>query len=130
MFNNSASDIEKFCLEVDKNIQSQPFDRNLFSDPNRNYEILHNILLNAKEKYIPVQVKQANKYKHKLSPWITAGIMRSIKFRDNLYKKLKSLDPASENYSDTEINLKISNVILRRSIRWAKIDYYHKQLEK
>ena len=29
------------------------------------------------------------KYKHKKCNWITKGIIKSIKYRDNLYKKLK-----------------------------------------
>ena len=31
-----------------------------------------------------------NKSKHKKSPWITEGVIKSIKFRDNLHMKLKN----------------------------------------
>ncbi len=30
-----------------------------------------------------------NKNKHKKSKWITSGLITPIKYRDNLYKKLK-----------------------------------------
>ena len=77
-----------------------------------------------------MKVVKANKYKHKLSPWITSGIIHSIKFRDNLYKKLKSLNPHSEDYKITETNLNSYNLILKRSIRLAKTHYYKYQFEK
>ena len=57
-------------------------------DPNINYDKLEKILCEAKEKHLPVKTVKFNKYKHKRSPWITLGILKSIKFRDGLYKKL------------------------------------------
>ena len=77
-----------------------------------------------------MKVVKANKYKHKLSPWITSGIMHSIKFRDSLYKKLKSLNPLHAQYRTTETNLNSYNLILKRSIRMAKTHYYKYQFEK
>ena len=130
VFNNSTSDITNFCEEVCKKFQSEYFDKNLYSDPNKNYETFQNILTKAKDKCIPMKVVKANKYKHKLSPWITSGIIHSIKFRDNLYKKLKSLNPHSEDYKITETNLNSYNLILKRSIRLAKTHYYKYQFEK
>ena len=37
-----------------------------------------------------------NKYKHKKSKWITYGILKSIRFRDNLYKKIENNEPGTE----------------------------------
>ena len=56
------------------------------TDPNINYNILENILRNAVNKYIPLKKVKFNKYKHKRTRWITFGILKSIKFRDNLFK--------------------------------------------
>ena len=130
VFNNSPADINKFCEEVKSKMESQLFDNDLLSDPNLNYNKFQKVLIDAKEKYIPVKVTKANKYKHKLSPWITSGIIRSIKFRDNLYKNLKSLNPNSEGYNTTQINLNTYNKILKRTIRSVKIEYYNHQFEK
>ncbi len=34
-----------------------------------------------------------DKHKHKISVWIIRGILRSIHYRDNLYKTHKMTDP-------------------------------------
>ncbi len=73
------------------------------SDPNINYNIFHNIIQNAKNPCMPEKVVKFNKYEHKKSKWISQGIIKSIHFRDNLYKKLK----ISPDY--IQINLKTYN---------------------
>ena len=60
------------------------------SDPNENYNILENIITEAKKKFFPCKVIKFNKYKHKKSPWITRGIIKSIKSRNDLYKRFRS----------------------------------------
>ncbi len=47
-------------------------------------------------------------------------MLRSIRFRDNLYKKLKLTNPASREYETLKNNLKTYNRILRTSISAAK----------
>ncbi len=64
-------------------------------DPNINYNSLHKVLQNAKNKHMPSKVVKYNKYKHKTSNWITYGIIKSIYYRDNLYKKMKMTDSNS-----------------------------------
>ena len=65
-----------------------------------------------------------NKYKHKKYSWITQGLLKSIKYRDNLYKRLKLTDPNSANYDTININLKTDHGILKTSIRAAKQIYF------
>ena len=62
--------------------------------------------------------------------WITAGILHSIQYRDNLYKKLKLLCPESIQFQREKLNLKEYNNILSRSIRIAKKDYFINEFEK
>ena len=71
-----------------------------------------------------------NKYKHKKSKWITRGLLRSIRFRDNLYKKIKLTNPASREYGTLRINLKTYNTILRTSICAAKKKFLAYTFEK
>ena len=56
--------------------------------------------------------------------------MKSIQFRDNLYKQWKLINPESQEYLRAKLNLKVYNGILNRNIRLAKKDYYFKQFEK
>ncbi len=36
---------------------------------------------------MPTKLIKYNKYKHKKFKWVTFGIIKSVQFRDNLYKK-------------------------------------------
>ncbi len=45
-----------------------------------------------KIKHMPTKLIKYNKYKYKKSKWVTIGIIKSIPFRGNLYKKKKPLD--------------------------------------
>ena len=65
-----------------------------------------------------------NKYKHKKSSWITQGLLKSIRYRDKLYKKLKLTNPNSPNYDTIKTNLKTYNLILKQNIHSAKQIYY------
>ncbi len=56
----------------------------LDTDSNLNYNTLHEIIQQAKLKYMPIKLVKFNKYKHKISPWITRGILQSIHYRDTL----------------------------------------------
>ena len=57
---------------------------NLLADPNINYGKFEEVLSASFNKHFPEKRVKANKSKHKLSPWITTGIIKSIEFRDNL----------------------------------------------
>ena len=61
---------------------------------------------------------------------MTAGILRSIKFRDNLHKKFIKTDPNASEYSALNNNLRIYKTILRKNIRLAKANYYANRLEQ
>ena len=75
-------------------------------------------------QHIPSKWVKFNKYNHKKSSWITQGLLKSIKYRDNLYKRLKLTDTNSANYDTININLKTYNGILKTSIRAAKQIYF------
>ena len=71
-----------------------------------------------------------HKHKHKRSPWITNGIIRSIKFRDNLYKQLKRTNQDVPEYDALKLNLKTYKKILDKNIRELKQNYYHRQFSQ
>ena len=94
------------------------------ADPNSNYTTLCNEILRSKKKHMPSKWVKFNKYTNKKSSWITQGLLKSIKYRDKLYKRLKLTDPNSANYDTININLKTYNGILKTSIRAAKQAYF------
>ena len=46
-----------------------------------------------------------SKHKHRKSPWMTNGILKSIKFRDKLYKDMKCHAPNTPIHGQLKRNL-------------------------
>ena len=59
-----------------------------------------------------------DKHKHKMAKWVTTGIIKSIKFRDKLYKQLKRIPVNSQEYNTMKMNLKTYNQILKKTSEW------------
>ena len=70
------------------------------------YESLQNIIKEGLNTCLPIKTCRFNKYKHKKCPWITSGILQSIKHRDKLYRQLKSLSDNNSNFNTKNINFK------------------------
>ena len=73
-------------------------DLTLLSDPNPNYNLLESEIINANNKFMAIKIVKFKKYKHKRNNWITHGIIKSIKYRDNLYKQVKMTNTNSSQY--------------------------------
>ena len=84
-------------------------DKRLTADPNISYNIIHDVIEKTKNTHMTSKLVKYNKYKHKKSKWITTGLLRSIRFRNDLYKKIKLSNPASREYETLKINLKTFN---------------------
>ncbi len=54
--------------------------------PNIGYNMIHEIIQNAKNKQITEREVKFYKHQHKISQWITNCILRSLKYKDYLYK--------------------------------------------
>ena len=88
------------------------------TDPNPEYDIFERIALNAYEKHFPNKCVKVNKQKHKLSLWITTGLIKSIEFCDKLYKRLKSCPQDSLEHNWMEYNFKTYNGYLKQCISY------------
>ena len=115
--NDSA--INYFRKELPKLDIPSRLNANLLSDPNIDYWKFEDVFSASFNKHFPEKRIKVNKYKHKLSPWITIGIIK-IEFRDNLYKKLKACTTDSPEYELNQYNLKIYNGYLRQCLRAVK----------
>ena len=87
-------------------------------------------MTDAMNKCMPTKTIKLNKHKHKKTLWITRGIVKSIKYRDQLYQKLKKTDQNSVEHQIIALNLKTYNKILKNNIRLAKMNYYTSCFEK
>ena len=66
--------IQNFKEELSSSNIMELLDVNLESNPNNNYDVLHDLICALKQKHFPNKTIKFNKYKHKSTPWITAGI--------------------------------------------------------
>ena len=98
---------------------------NLFSNPNYNYSKFKDTILELKEKHLPTKTVRFKRYKHKGNEWITRGIMNSIKKKDNLYKKFRSLNQNDSNYETIKSFYKNYEKNLKKLIANVKKDYYN-----
>ena len=70
--------IQRFITEVSNAKIYNKLQKNLNTNPNYNYKILLNHLLNAKLKHIPQKVKRFNKRRHLKAKWMTNEISQEI----------------------------------------------------
>ena len=84
---------------------------NSFSSPDTSTSPTNNRLVSQPTLKKPVKL---NKHKHKISKWISHGIIKSIKYRVKLYKTLKMTHHESPNYTILKVNLKSFNTILKK----------------
>ena len=80
--NFTQTAVNDFLTEIAESNISERLDISTDKDPNDNYEIIDNVIRNAKERHLPYKYVKFNKYKHKNSKWITKGIMKSIKVEE------------------------------------------------
>ena len=88
---------------------------NPFSNPNTTYDKLLSFVGYARSKHTPSRIVKFHRHKHKKQEWITKGILKSIRYRDNLYKQIKITDRNSISYNIHKTNLSTYNRILKAS---------------
>ena len=96
---------------------SRKLTNHLSSDPNFNYETLHDHIAKMKDKHLPYKFEKFHKHKHKSNKWISFGIIRSIETRDAMYLKSKCCSKQSVEYNTLKNNLHVFNCILKKTIR-------------
>ena len=93
-------------------------------DPNHNYQILEESLINSHNECFPTRVVKFNRKRHKISPWMTNGILKSINQRNRLYKDLKQYIPNSFMYSEKQLQFNRYRNELKKTITHAKRSHY------
>jgi len=126
----SQQNTEKFLKKVANDIAKHQFSHDEKDNPCENFVKLDKCIQQNFESSFPEKKVRFNKYKHKVSPWMTNGILKSIHRRDNLSKKIKNTPSNSPNYEQLSANLKILRQSLRTLIREAKKVYYDTEFQK
>ena len=107
---NCDKTIQSMLNEMNACDISSNMNNDLSSDPNMNYDILHNHISNMKEKHLPFKFEKYHKHKHKNNKWISFGIIRSIKTRDAMYWSLNDAINIMSNTTHWKITFVFSTV--------------------
>ena len=99
-------------------------DKSPTADADQNYNIMYQEIHKVMNKYTTMRTVKFAKHKHKKTNWITYGVLKSIKYRDKLYKTLRKTPHGTASHATLTIYLRTYNTILRRVIRAAKSAYY------
>ncbi len=108
--------LNAFYNEVNACLANVGLNTYINTNPNINYNAIHQIIQQAKINHLPEMIIKFNKHKHKLPPWITRGILKSIQYRDNMYKVHKMINSNLIEFKTQKINLKTYNAILKKAI--------------
>ena len=119
--NATSTAMEAFANKLQSSNITDQLDLNENVNPNDNFELFMNRFTTLKQQCIP------KKKVHKDNPWITNGILKSINSKD---KALIKTPKESPNYAVLQRNFKTYRKIIRRSIMFAKRDYYRSVFSK
>ena len=116
---NSNEAYEAFLVDLQTCDFTTLLDHTSHGDPNQNYDKLHHKLSELKCKHLrwkPVKFNKNNR-------WITDGIIKSIKYRDKLYRNFKNASTDSLSYVELKNRLSDYNKRLKKTIREANYIY-------
>ena len=120
---NSDKAKTNFCQSFQNKQVFERLDNNN-DDPNHNYQILEESLINSHNECFPTRVVKFNRKRHKISPWMTNGILKSINHRNRLYKNLKQYKPDSFMYTEKQLQFNRYRNELKKTITHAKRSHY------
>ena len=83
-----------------------------------------------KNRIMPKSKKKFNKYLHKKQPWVTYGILKSLRHKDKLYKKWKTTNPEDPMIQQHKENFKIFFNVYKRVLSNAKKNYFSVTFQK
>ena len=85
---NDHQALENFLNELKNSNIVDKLSVDANADPNLNFDRFMEHFMKLKEQHLPKKVVRFDRKKHKINPWLTAGILKSINSKDKLYKTL------------------------------------------
>ena len=122
--------VNNFVKSLAESKLIEKIDRNVLTDPNITQHIIESEIKIHYDKHFPTERARFNKYKHKKTPWMTSGILTSIKQRDKIYYKLKCCNPNTPEYNATKFNYDSCSKAINKLIKLRKQEYYSHEFDK
>lgn len=130
IYNNNNKSKDNFIRSIQNENIYDKFEKDLNNDPNKNYEILENTLVKNIQKHLGEKTVKLNKKIHKIEPWMTNSILKSVNQKNKLYKKMKKTKTTSPSYEQKKNAFNSFRNTLRKVISAAKRNYYGYQFRK
>ena len=128
--NPTTVTIRKACPDahnkITKHIIENLNDSHYDEDPEACYNNLEKTITSAMNIFIPLKTVKFNKYKHSIHDWISSGILRSVKKKDNLYRKILNT-PRGKHREDLKAKLTQYKKALKKLINTEKLNFYNGQ---
>ena len=128
--NATPTATEAFARKLQSLNITEQLDLSKNVNPNDNFELSMNRFPTLKQQCIHKKTVRYNKKVRNYNPWITNGILKSINSKDKFYKALTKTPKESPNYAVLQTNFKTYRKIIKRSIMFAKRDYYRSDFNK
>ena len=103
------------------------------NNPNDSYSLILHTIKDGLTSCVPSKQVKFNRKKHKISQWITKGILVSINTKDKLYKQIataKKQNQSADIIQAKIIIFKSYKTILNKVIRTAKRRHYYELFDK
>ena len=97
-------------------------------DVNTAYANFIDIYKNHMKKCMPMITRHFNKYKDKSNPWITRGLLKSLKTKDKLFLKLRTYSNPTVKQIN-EYKYKLYRNMFNKLVRVAKEKYWKNNFE-
>ena len=119
-------DTTKFNLEIFLNALNDQLniliDSNI-SSPHELYDKFVTKFENVVDEFAPMRKASRKENKLRCRPWLTCGLLKSIRIKNKMYNNLRKKSDTSQNHK-----YKIFRNLVNRLIKQAKVDYYHNVL--
>ena len=117
----------KFNLEIFLNALNDQLniliDSNI-SSPHELYDKFVTKFENVVDEFAPMRKASRKENKLRCRPWLTRGLLKSIRIKNKMYNNLREKPDTSQSHK-----YKIYRNLLNRLIKQAKVDYYHNVLK-
>lgn len=98
------------------------------NNPNEAYNLFTRKVLALMDEYLPVISCKFNKFKHKKEPWVTPGILVSLKKKEKLYRQMIK-SSLSSSYDSKQNTYKTYEKNYKKVVRKAKFLYWQNRFE-
>ena len=118
-----TSNFDESKFTTDLNDPNMMRNINSAKDTNTAYNILHKKFVNTLNQHAPIKIRSKRETKIKHKPWLTNGILISIKKKRLLFKKLKKLKVNNINDNNLFQQYKQYRNLINTLKRQSEIDY-------